>query len=110
MRTERRNLPRWLAPVAGVFAVWVIVAALLALQLVPDVPGTVRGWLLLLVVGPPAYLALEWASGRMFNAETGARVSTARFSLARIAVALVVMLVALAPFAWWFLRGAAPSP
>jgi hypothetical protein len=87
-------------------AVWAVVATLLVLQLVPDVPSTARGWLLLLVFGPPAYVALEWASGLMFNAETGARISTARFSLSRIAVALVVILVALAPFAWWFLRQA----
>ncbi|HSM92253.1 MAG TPA: hypothetical protein VLT47_05145 [Anaeromyxobacteraceae bacterium] len=92
--------------VVGVFAGWAIAAALLVLQLLPDVPTTARGWLLLLVFGPPAYLALEWASGRMFNAETGARVSTARFSLARIAVALAVISAALVPFAWWLLRHA----
>jgi hypothetical protein len=90
--------------VAGVLAVWAIIAALLILQLVPGVPNTGRGWALLLVLGPPVYVALEWAADRLFNAGTGARISSARFSFARIAVALVFVLIALAPVAWWFFR------
>lgn len=106
MPIERRKRLRWLVIVAGVLAVWAIVAALLILQLVPGIPSTGRGWALLLVLGPPVYVALEWAADRLFDARTGARISSARLSLARIAVALVFGLIALAPFAWWFFRRA----
>jgi hypothetical protein len=81
-------------------------ALLLVLQLLPDTPKTTLGWVLLLVLGPPAYAALEWASSRFFSAKVGARISPARFSIARIIVALIVVLLAAAPFAWWFLRSA----
>lgn len=106
MRIERGKLPRWLVWTGSVLAAWAMFAVLLALQLLPDTPKTTRGWVLLLALGPPAYAVLEWASSRLFSAETGARISSARFSFARVVVALVVVLVALAPFAWWLIRSA----
>lgn len=81
--------------------VWAVSAAVLVLQLLPDTPRTPRGWVLLLVIGPPAYIVLELASSRLFSDKAGARISTARFSVTRIAVALLVALVVLAPFAWF---------
>ena len=106
MRVERGKVPRWLVWSGGVLAAWAIFALLLVLQVLPDPPKTTRGWVLLLVVGPPASAALEWAASRFFNAKMGARISPARFSIARIIVALIVVLLAAAPFAWWFLRSA----
>lgn len=85
---------------------WAIFALLLVLELLPDPPKTTRGWVLLLVIGPPAYGALEWGSSRLFSSKTGARISSARFSVLRVTVALLAALVALAPFAWWVLRSA----
>jgi hypothetical protein len=105
MRIDPRR-PRWFVLLAGVLAAWAIVAALLILQIAPDTPRSVRGWALLLVAGPPVYVAIEWASGRLLSAEMGVRISSARFSFARIAVAVLVMSIVLAPFAWWFLRHA----
>lgn len=103
---DRGRLPRWLVWIGGVLAAWALLAALVALQLLPWTPRTTRGWVLLLVVGPPAQLALEWASSALFSARTGARVSDARFSVGRIAVALLVALIALAPLGWWVVRSA----
>lgn len=86
--------------------VWAVFAALLVLQLLPDTPKTPLGWGLLIVIGPPAYVVLEWASSRLFSDAAGARISTARFSVARIALALLIAVAALAAFAWWALRNA----
>ena len=106
MRIERERLPRWLVWIGVVLAAWAMFAVLLLLQLLPDTPKTTRGWMLLLVLGPPAYVVLEWASSRLFSSKTGAQISSAGFSFARVVVALIVVLVALAPFAWWLLRSA----
>jgi hypothetical protein len=103
MRIERSKLPRWLLWVVGVIAAWAMFAVLLILQLLPDTPKTTRGWVLLLVFGPPAYALLEWAAGRR-SAKAGAQPSQTRFSFARVGVALLVLLVMFAAFTWWFLR------
>lgn len=96
---------RWTQWVPALAAAWVILALGLGLSLgLPLTTMGWRGWVVLLAAGPPAYLALEWASGRLFSPESGARISSARFSLARIAVALAVTLIVLVPFAWWFVR------
>lgn len=87
-------------------AVWALSAVLLVLQILPGTPKSTLGWILLLVVGPPVYVGLEWASSRLFSAKAGVRISSARFSFARIMVALAIALVVLAPLAWWLLRSA----
>lgn len=106
VRVESGKLPRWVVWSGWVLAAWATFAVLLVLQLLPDTSKTTRGGVLLLVLGPPAYAVLEWGSSRLFSAKTGVRISSARFSFARILVALLVALVALAPFAWWYLRRA----
>lgn len=103
---ERRK-PPGLIVLGWVLVAWALYALLLLLQILPDTPSTPRAWALLLVIGPPTYFVLEWTSGRLLGAEAGARISPARFSLARVALALLVAVIALAPFAWWFLRNAA---
>src|ERR1700694_2478145 len=97
MSIGQAKRPRWLLVLTGV-AAWAMVAALLILEVAPATPTSVRGWVLLLVVGPPAYVASEFVMERMFNPKLSARISSAKFSFARIAVALVLMLLLLAPF------------
>jgi hypothetical protein len=106
MPVERARPPRWLVRVGGIIAAWAMLALMVVLELLPDTPRTTRGWVLVLVLGPPVYAAAEWTSSRVFSDRNGARISSARFSVARVAVALVVTLVALAPFIWWSLRSA----
>lgn len=106
MRVERSRLPRWFLWAVGVLAVWAWFALLLVLQLLPDTPKTTRGWVLLLVVGPPVYALVEWAAERR-STKTGEAISQTQFSFARVARAVLVVLVAfaaLSAFAWWFLR------
>jgi hypothetical protein len=96
--------PGLLTRFATLVVVWAALAGLVVLQLAPNVPETRGGWALVVVLGPPVYLGLEWVFGGLFSKETGARISASRFSVARIAVALLIALVVIAPFAWWYLR------
>jgi hypothetical protein len=89
---------------AGLLAAWLLVALLVVLAIAADVPMSTRGWVLLLVLGPPAYAGGEWLAGRLFNRELGARISTARFSLPRIALATVLLLLVYVPLFWWWSR------
>ena len=75
MSIGQARRPRWLLVLTGV-AAWAMVAALLILEIAPATPTSVRGWVLLLVVGPPAYVASEFVMGRMFNPKLGARISS----------------------------------
>lgn len=84
--------------------VWALLVGLVVLQFAPGLPKTTGGWALLVVLGPPLYLGLEWIFGKVFSRATGERISTSRFSFARVAVALVFALIFIAPFAWWLLR------
>lgn len=51
-------------------------------------PSTIRGWLALLVLGPPAYLFLEYLGGKILSPKLGYAVSKSKFSVARIALLL----------------------
>jgi hypothetical protein len=65
-----------LARLAMFFLGWALAVGAIVLQVAPDVPKTIAGWVVLIVGGPPVYLGLEW----MFGA--GARISNSRFSFA----------------------------
>jgi len=86
-----------------VLAGWALCAMLLVLPLFPDLPQSRRGWALLLLLGPPYAFLVDWVTGLFLGAKAGARISSSRFSVGRIAVLLFAMLVLLAPF-WWLLR------
>jgi len=61
---------------------------------------------LLLVLGPPAYLLLEWAASRISGPKSGARAPAAPISAKRILVALAVVLVVIALLVTWALHRA----
>jgi len=74
-RDGRHTLPHVLG---GVLAGWALLVALLLLEFGPDTPRSFREWVLLLVVGPPAYLALAWLGERVQSPLV--RISPPRFS------------------------------
>ena len=77
----------------GLMFVWVLLGVIAILYLWPDVPRNQRQWAVLIVFGPPLYLAAEYIAARLFSDEVGQRISTRRFSVSRILVALVLVLV-----------------
>lgn len=70
----------------------------------PSTPTTTRGWVLLFVLGPPAWAAMEWVGGRLFRREMSERISTEAFSWSRIlfdvVVGVVVLVAFLVPVVW----------
>ncbi len=57
-------------------------------------PTTRRGWILLLVLGPPAYLLAEWVSDLVFErVEKLGGGSSSVLSWRRVLVALIAFLV-----------------
>jgi len=77
----------------GLAAAWLFMAGLLILQLWPDLPKTDLGWFLLVVVGPPAYVAGEGFFGWLFSEKHGKEISTKQFSWLRVSLAFVVVAV-----------------
>jgi hypothetical protein len=102
-RNAEPRPPRWLVRVAGGLFMLFFLEVLVVLSVLPFPPTTSRGWILLLVLGPPAYVALEWLGGRIFSREAGLSISPAPFSWARILFALAVFLALLVPLVWWSL-------
>lgn len=76
--------------VAGV-GLWLLVAAIAALTLLPRLPGSWGQWLLLIVFGPPVYVVLEglgtWLGGRLFASPPAADART--FSFRRVGIAVL---------------------
>jgi hypothetical protein len=83
-----------------VAAVWIVLAAFLAIQLWPQLTRSWLHWFLLVAFGPPLYVAPEACFGWLFSASHGRAVSPRTFSFARVAVALPVVLVLLV-LSWW---------
>ena len=93
MRIERRTWPRWVVRIVGLLAAWAFLLVVIILEM-EWTPKTTVGWMLLVVVGPPVYVGLEWAVDHQSKVRMG-RLSVARFSFTQVAVALVAMLVIL---------------
>ena len=89
----RENPAKRIQFLFGLAAVWLVVVALRTLQLWPDLPKTDLGWFLLVVVGPPAYVAGEGFFGWLFSEKHGKGISTKQFSWLRVALVFVVVAV-----------------
>jgi hypothetical protein len=94
---------------AGAIVVWAVLIGLILLGVFPYKPRTTRGWTVLLVCGPPAYLAVSWLGERV----TGPRaqhLAPKRFSVrwfGMMAFAVVLGSALLAFSVWtslWFGR------
>ena len=96
-RTSSRSWSRWLPAFA---AIWLVLVALLAVQAWPDLPRTTGQWLLFVALGPPLYILGEALFTWLFSSARGHSISSKRFSMARVAFALPVVL-ALFAASWW---------
>jgi len=79
---------------------WLLIAAILAFQLWPDLPKSNLQWILLLFFGPPLYVLGESFFAWLFSQRHGEAISPRAFSPARILIALPVVLAFLA-LSWW---------
>ena len=97
----RKTLPApWSGRLVPAALIWLLITCLLPLQLWPDVPRTGQQWALFLAFGPPLYVLGEALCSRVFTPAHGRAISRKRFSVARVAVALPVVLAWFA-LSWW---------
>jgi len=75
----------------GVAISWLLLIGVLVLQLWPELPKTIPGWLFLVIAGSPAYLAGEGFFAWLYSDTHGRAISTKRFSWLRVALMLVSM-------------------
>jgi hypothetical protein len=84
----------------AVAACWLLIAAVLILEFWPDLPRTHTGWFTFIVVGPPLYVLAEAFGGWLFSERHGKAISPKPFSVLRVLIALVVVLVSVGMI-WW---------
>lgn len=77
----------------GLVAAWFLIAGFSALMAWPDLPKSDFGWLVLLVVGPPVYVAADWFFEWLLSEKRGNRISRKRFSWLRVVIAFFVAVV-----------------
>lgn len=90
----------WYRRLPVLAAIWLVIAALLAIQFWTVMPPSWFRWILLLALGPPLYVLGEAFFAWLLSPAHGRTVSPKRFSVARIAIALPAVLVVFALF-WW---------
>ena len=74
----------------------------LLLDIFPHKPNSLAGWLILVIVGVPSWVIIEWFGGIVFSEKLGYKISDKPFSGARIIYALVVFLAFLGiMFLFW---------
>jgi hypothetical protein len=82
---------RW-SRLAVVLTLWALLVGLVALALYPELPRTVRGWLLIVIAGPALYVTVELIAEKALTRGAGLRMSAERFAWRRVVVALLVFL------------------
>lgn len=92
---------RWLDTLGGVAAVLLIVAVIEGFVLAITYgswPSSPLGWVLLLTLGPVAWLAFDLAGDLLLTPRVGYRLSRRRFSPLRVLVLLLFLLAAIGLF------------
>ena len=86
--------------VVVVAALWLLVAGFLVVEFWPQLPRTGKQWAIFVGLGPPTYVALEGAFGWLFSRRHGEAISAKQFSIARVLVALLVVVSVVGTY-WW---------
>ena len=93
--------------ILGLVLIWIVLAGLAALTLLPHLPASSGQWVALIVLGPPAYVFFELVGSAIFSEDRSNRISKRSFSLARIGFGLLVAIPLLAvvwALGWLFHR------
>ena len=75
--------------VLAIAGIWLFLSGISLLTLWPSIPSSSSGWLLLVVLGPPLYLAGEYLADRMWSSEPGKAISEHPSRTFRIAAGVV---------------------
>lgn len=61
--------------IAGIALIWLLLAGMALLTAWPSMPSSRAGWLLVLVIGPPLYLAGELLAERIWSSKPARAIS-----------------------------------
>ena len=92
--------------IASVVLIWLFLAGFALLTLWPSIPTSRGGWLLLVVIGPPLYVAGEFLAERGWSSKFGHTISEHPSRTFRIVAGVIVgSLLLLAIFIGFHLLG-----
>ena len=95
----------------GVLVVLVVYLALLLYYIYPHWPIDLLGWFILILVGIPISLCLEWIGESIFSKEVGQKISDRKLSAKRIIFSLLVFVGIAGVFViLWFIFGSFIRP
>jgi len=86
----KERLKRYAVGIPIFLAIYVV---LILLYLYPHWPIDLMGWFILIVVGIPISLCLEWIGESLLSERISMKISSKKFSMRRIAFSLVVFLL-----------------
>ena len=84
------RIGKLLSTIAGAALIWMLIAGLAAFALWPSLPSSWSGWAVLIVLGPPLYLAGEFISERMWSTKIGRSISEHPSRVFRIAAGVLI--------------------
>lgn len=88
--------------ILGALGVVVLFAAFLAWAFYPDIPGSAAGWVVLIVLGVPAYMFLEWLGDFALGSQFFKNSSS--FTRIVLGVPAALVLISIALFVVWFVQ------
>jgi len=86
------RLPSVVRIILGLLFMTATCTLLLLLDMFPYRPHSFTGWAVLIGVGVPCWLSLEWIGGIVFSNRVGYQLSDKRFSAARILCCLAILM------------------
>ena len=88
--------------IASAVLIWLFLAGFALLTLWPSIPSSRGGWLLLVVIGPPLYVAGEFLAERGWSSKFGQTISEHPSRTFRIVAGVIVGSVLLLAILIWF--------
>jgi len=88
----------------GFFILLVVYLVLLLFYIYPHWPIDLIGWAILILVGIPLALFLELISEFFFNKKTGQKISDAKFSIKRILIVIMAVIIIFGVLALFWYR------
>ena len=76
----------------GIIILAVFYIPLILFSIYPLKPLEITGWLIIILIGMPILLALEFIGESIFNKKVGMKISEKRFSTFRVIIALLIFL------------------
>jgi hypothetical protein len=84
------QIGKLLSTIVGAALLWLFVVGIAAFALWPSLPSSWSGWIALVILGPPLYLAGEFVADRVWPTKVGRRLSEHPSRTFRIVAGVVI--------------------